>query len=73
MASDNSLSSTLCTQCVKRVVQLETTVDALINQLDLGVSGIYDNEKNLRTAMILSSILDQMNSDLQTMIVLLDD
>ena len=73
MVSDNSLNKVLCTQCVKRVVQLETTVDALINKLDLGVSGVYKDEDTLKSAILLSSILEQMNSDLSTIITLLDD
>ena len=73
MVLDDSLNKVLCTQCVKRVVQLETTVDALINILDLGVSGIYNDKDTLKSAILLSSILEQMNSDLSTIITLLDD
>ena len=73
MVLDDSLNKVLCTQCVKRVVQLETTVDALINRLDLGVSGIYNDKDTLKSAILLSSILEQMNSDLSTIITLLDD
>ncbi len=70
---ENSMTNVLCMQCVKRVVQLESTVDMYINRLDLGTSGIYTTEDTLRSAIVLSSILDQMSADLATIINLLDE
>ena len=73
MCFDQSTKNQLVKQCVQRIVQLEPVISSCINRIDLGVSNIYDRDDVIKTASILSNSLGQMDSDLVSLIELLDD
>ena len=70
---DGKMKEQMIAQNMKRIVQLEPTVSTLINRLDMATSSIYDVDETVQTAVMLSDILEQMNTDLTALINLIQN
>lgn len=67
------LSTKLICQNVKRIVELVPNIESTINTIDLETStGMIDSENIIATAEIARSILLQMDSDLLTLITMMN-
>ena len=59
-------------QNVQIIIQLETQLHTLIGFLDLGMSSVYNHDETIKIASTLSDTLGQMDSDLMSIINMLN-
>lgn len=73
MALNSSIKESLLKQNMQRIVQLKPVIHKLINVINQEVSNVYDREETLKLAETLASTLGQMDSDVASLITLLND
>lgn len=70
---NDSDKNAIIKQNIQRIIQLEPQIHRFVGLLDLGISSVYDSEETISIATSLSNTLGQMDSDLVSLIGLLDD
>ena len=73
MALNHYIKETLIKQNTQRIVQLKPVVHKLITSINQDISNTYDREETLKLAETLSSTLRQMDSDVESLISLLNN
>ena len=64
---------TLICQNVKRITQLLPNIQELVSKIDMSTSNVYDRSEASNYISILREVLNQMDSDLSALDILIDD